>query len=227
MGPKSKACVACRVAKRTCIHNDHPPCKRCKDRGDECFFPPPGTSSQHRQPRGLRPGRQRIDIKEQSTSPNAEGTSVGGGEGQGGRGGIGGGGGSSSGRGEGSADMSRRDPFTLFTDEVKNSYLRCSYKWCFHHIPTLLDKVRKGSLEQSLIWAILALAIRYVWTTRLAELRLEWGCETDWAILGSRVILLHRLRPLSKRVMLLLRMRDRLLCRIWNNLLSAEYKRYS
>lgn len=63
--------------------------------------------------------------------------------------------------GEG-VDLGKRDPFKLFTDEVKNSYLRCSYKWCFHHIPTLLDRVRKGSLEGSLIWAILALAIRYV-----------------------------------------------------------------
>lgn len=148
MGPKSKACVACRVAKRTCIHNDHPPCKRCKDRGDECFFPPPGTSSQHRQPRGLRPGRQRIDIKEQSTSPNAEGVGM---VQEGVRRG---------GMEVGEVDMRRRDPFKLFTDEVKNSYLRCSYKWCFHHIPTLLDKVRKGTLEASLIWAILALAIR-------------------------------------------------------------------
>jgi hypothetical protein len=95
----------------------------------------------------LRPGRQRIDIKEQSTSPNAEGA------------------GSvrhESGGSSAPADMARRDPFELFTDEVKNSYLRCSYKWCFHHIPTLLDKVRKGTLEASLIWAILALAIRYV-----------------------------------------------------------------
>lgn len=159
MGPKSKACVACRVAKRTCIHNDHPPCKRCKDRGDECFFPPPGTSNLHRQPRGLRPGRQRIDIKEMSASPGGEGHGHGGSSlvpvgRDGGRGGNGG----------GDADLSRRDPFKLFTDEVKNSYLRCSYKWCFHHIPTLLDRVRKGSLEGSLIWAILALAIRYVFT---------------------------------------------------------------
>jgi hypothetical protein len=100
----------------------------------------------------LRPGRQRIDIKEQSTSPNAEGVALARQE---------------SGRRNGreGADMGRRDPFELFTDEVKNSYLRCSYKWCFHHIPTLLDKVRKGTLEASLIWAILALAIRYERTT--------------------------------------------------------------
>lgn len=70
------------------------------------------------------------------------------------------------GEGEG-VDLSRRDPFKLFTDDVKNSYLRCSYKWCFHHIPTLLDKVRRGTLEASLIWAILALAIRYVYILSL------------------------------------------------------------
>jgi hypothetical protein len=148
MGPKSKACVACRVAKRTCIHNDHPPCKRCKDRGDECFFPPPGTSSLHRQPRGLRPGRQRIEIAQgDDTSPRTDNGALK--------------------RSDSDAsprdmphDLSSTNPFALFTDEVKNSYLRCSYKWCFHHIPTLLDRVRKGTLETSLIWAILALAIR-------------------------------------------------------------------
>jgi hypothetical protein len=45
---------------------------------------------------------------------------------------------------------------------VKNSYLRCSYKWSFHHIPTLLLKIRDRTLEQWMAWAILALAIRCV-----------------------------------------------------------------
>jgi hypothetical protein len=64
--------------------------------------------------------------------------------------------------GDGSAeDLTNADPFPLFTDEVKNSYLRCSYKWSFHHIPTLLNQVRKGTLDSSVLWAILALAIRY------------------------------------------------------------------
>jgi hypothetical protein len=52
------------------------------------------------------------------------------------------------------------DPFDLLTDEVKNSYLRCSYKWSFHHIPTLLLRIRDRTLEPWMVWAILALAIR-------------------------------------------------------------------
>jgi hypothetical protein len=54
------------------------------------------------------------------------------------------------------------DPFDLLTDEVKNSYLRCSYKWSFHHTPTLLLRIRDRSLEIWMAWAILALAIRCV-----------------------------------------------------------------
>jgi hypothetical protein len=53
------------------------------------------------------------------------------------------------------------DPFDLLTDEVKNSYLRCSYKWSFHHTPTLLLRIRDRTLEPWLAWAMLALAIRY------------------------------------------------------------------
>jgi len=53
------------------------------------------------------------------------------------------------------------DPFELLTDEVKNSYLRCSYKWSFHHTPTLLRRIRDRTLEPWMVWAILALAIRY------------------------------------------------------------------
>ena len=54
------------------------------------------------------------------------------------------------------------DPFDLLTDEVKNSYLRCSYKWSFHHTPTLLLRIRDRTLEPWMAWAMLALAIRYV-----------------------------------------------------------------
>jgi hypothetical protein len=54
------------------------------------------------------------------------------------------------------------DPFQLLTDDVKNSYLRCSYKWSFHHTPTLLLRIRDRTLESWMAWAILALAIRFV-----------------------------------------------------------------
>lgn len=58
-------------------------------------------------------------------------------------------------------DLSSTSPYELFTDDVKNSYLRCSYKWSFHHIPSLLIEVRTYSLDLGVMWAILALAIRY------------------------------------------------------------------
>jgi hypothetical protein len=45
------------------------------------------------------------------------------------------------------------DPFDLLTDEVKNSYLRCSYKWSFHHTPTLLLRIRDRTLEPWMVWA--------------------------------------------------------------------------
>lgn len=60
-----------------------------------------------------------------------------------------------------SALLDGLDPFELLTDEVKNSYLRCSYKWSFHHTPTLLRRIRDRTLEPWMVWAILALAIRY------------------------------------------------------------------
>lgn len=53
------------------------------------------------------------------------------------------------------------DPFDLLTDEVVNSYLCCSYKWSFHHTPTLLLGIRARTLEPWMVWAMLALAIRY------------------------------------------------------------------
>lgn len=56
--------------------------------------------------------------------------------------------------------LDSRDPFELLTDEVVNSYLRCSYKWSFHHTPTLLLRIRDRSLEPWTVWAMLALAVR-------------------------------------------------------------------
>ena len=167
------ACVSCRSAKQRCIHNDAPPCDRCKagGRADACSFPPPGTSSIHR-----RPKRPRLDNDSTppstSTEPHASGSSA----------------------AQGSVTYRRvdgptsthvlsgspihaatasptssasqsilegLDPFELLTDEVKNSYLRCSYKWSFHHTPTLLLRIRDRTLEGWMAWAILALAIRY------------------------------------------------------------------
>ncbi|OCL05607.1 hypothetical protein AOQ84DRAFT_94902 [Glonium stellatum] len=156
------ACVSCRSAKQKCIHNDKPPCERCKatSRADSCQFPPPGTSSIHRQPK-----RPRCDSPQASSSTPPLNPSP-------------------SRRADTSipanpsappvpplptavssppvVQLAKLDPFDLLTDEVKNSYLRCSYKWCFHHIPTLLLRIHDRTLESWVVWAMLALAIRFV-----------------------------------------------------------------
>ncbi|OCK75814.1 hypothetical protein K432DRAFT_307718 [Lepidopterella palustris CBS 459.81] len=149
------ACVACRSAKQKCIHNDSPPCERCKTtlRAESCQFPPPGTSSFHRQPkRPRRDSPQASNSTPQSLqSPNRRGdTSI-----------------SANALVQpllspSAVQVSDLDPYDLLTDEVKNSYLRCSYKWSFHHTPTLLLRIRDRTLESWVAWAILALAIRFV-----------------------------------------------------------------
>lgn len=167
------ACVSCRSAKQRCIHsNDVPPCDRCKasGRADACEFPPPGTSSIHR-----RPKRPRLDSgstpPSASTEPHANGLSAPTFRGIDGPTGTHVPGGSpihaaihvspTSSASQSQSVLERLDPFELLTDEVKNSYLRCSYKWSFHHTPTLLLRIRDRTLEVWMAWAILALAIRY------------------------------------------------------------------
>lgn len=159
------ACISCRSAKQKCIHEDHPPCDRCKatGRAELCQFPAPGTSAIHRKPKRPRPSEDASETPPSNTadpsavapqqalyrrhmptgfsptnaaaqplSPSAA-----------------------------SSLLETLDPFDLITDEVKNSYLRCSYKWSFHHTPTLLLQIRDRTLEPWLAWAMLALAIRY------------------------------------------------------------------
>jgi hypothetical protein len=58
--------------------------------------------------------------------------------------------------------LDNASPFAYMTDEVKNSYLRCSYKWSFHHIPSLLTKILRESLDVPLAWAMLAISVRSV-----------------------------------------------------------------
>lgn len=154
------ACIACRVAKRQCITTDEkPPCERCKafGRAETCKFPAPGTSSVHRLSKHARRAAQRSvddrhpsplpfrtpsatvaspDVKEEiKPSPSVKADTY---------------------------DLNNENPFRLFTDEVKNAYLRCSYKWSFHHIPTLLRSVRNETLDVWVMWAVLALSIRFV-----------------------------------------------------------------
>ncbi|ORX94888.1 fungal-specific transcription factor domain-domain-containing protein [Clohesyomyces aquaticus] len=163
------ACVSCRSAKQKCLHNDAPPCDRCKASGRAhlCEFPPPGTSAIHR-----RPKRPRLDSA--STPPSATPGHTGAHQAaaafHNGRSdapnGISPANAAASSTMQSpnstSSVLDGLDPFDLLTDEVKNSYLRCSYKWSFHHTPTLLLRIRDRSLEAWMAWAILALAIRFV-----------------------------------------------------------------
>ncbi|KAF4981842.1 hypothetical protein FZEAL_2421 [Fusarium zealandicum] len=142
---KSIACGACRSSKRKCIHSGGPPCSRCRDRGDECVFPPKGTSFIFRRSRLERHGRDGdVEIQTQFVSrsrlPDAR---------------------SDEWLDARSKSLSTVDPFEFLTDEVKNSYLRCSYKWSFHHIPNLLIQIRERTLEPLLVWAMLAITVRF------------------------------------------------------------------
>lgn len=160
------ACVSCRSAKQKCIHNDAPPCDRCKaaGRSDLCEFPPPGTSAIHRKPK-----RPRQDSISGTTPPSLAASASappavyhGRADRKGPPNGISPTNAANTNSPNSTASLlDGLDPFELLTDEVKNSYLRCSYKWSFHHTPTLLLCIRDRTLEIWMAWAILALAIRY------------------------------------------------------------------
>ncbi|KAF2648008.1 hypothetical protein K491DRAFT_699246 [Lophiostoma macrostomum CBS 122681] len=176
------ACTLCRSAKQRCIHNDQPPCDRCKASGrtDLCLFPAPGTSAEHRKPK-----RPRQDSTTDATPPSlsasastlsqlrhassASSASVAAQRWSGVPSSVPSGISPTNAAAQGSPSSAATaslldglDPFELLTDEVKDSYLRCSYKWSFHHAPTLLLRIRDRTLEIWMAWAILALAIRFV-----------------------------------------------------------------
>ncbi|KAK5989542.1 putative transcriptional regulatory PB1A11.04c-like protein [Cladobotryum mycophilum] len=159
-----------------CIHAGGPPCVRCKERGDECIFPPKGTSFIFRRSRFERQTQTQTQPQPQSqpqtqaqaqaqaqnlsnvssvsdtTAPSSvlSGSTVAS---------------SSTAVDDGierpKVNLSDVDPLDYMTDEVKQSYLRCSYKWSFHHIPTLFTEIRNRSLDKSVAWAMLALIIRF------------------------------------------------------------------
>lgn len=181
------ACVSCRSAKQKCIHNDAPPCDRCRQSGRAalCEFPPPGTSAIHRRPKRPRPSEEtpgatppgasaaatplyrRNDAHLPSPTNAAPPLSP----------------------SAASSLLDGLDPFDLLTDEVKNSYLRCSYKWSFHHTPTLLLRIRDRTLEIYLAWAILALAVRYAEHVELTIL-----CTDVYAVDSSKTLRLASVR---------------------------------
>nr|RBQ83935.1 hypothetical protein FVER53263_11663 [Fusarium verticillioides] len=117
----------------SCIHSGGPPCTRCRDRGDECVFPPKGTSFIFRRSR-LERHRDEVGAGAGSRA-DSELIRAG--------------------------NLATTDPFGFLTDEVKNSYLRCSYKWSFHHIPNLLIAIRERRLDPLLVWAMLAITVRF------------------------------------------------------------------
>jgi hypothetical protein len=125
-----------RVPQALLTRADAPPCDRCKATGREslCEFPPPGTSAIHRRPKRPR-HRGTPTLPSPSNAALASPASA-------------------------ASYLETADPFDLLTDEVKNSYLRCSYKWSFHHTPTLLLRIRDRTLDVWMVWAILALSIR-------------------------------------------------------------------
>ncbi|KAH0843182.1 putative transcriptional regulatory protein PB1A11.04c [Fonsecaea pedrosoi] len=154
------ACVPCRTAKLRCSHHNQAPCDRCRSAGRaaSCYFPQKWTSALHRQPKKPRRGIQRqVEQPRRSEHgrPNASASFI------------------------AADDQSFRlnptedlrafsrgehpsdDPLRWFTNDVQQCYLRCTYKWSFHHKPRLLQQIRDGTLDMAMAWAILTLASRY------------------------------------------------------------------
>lgn len=164
------ACISCRTAKQRCLNDqDGAACQRCKATGRAalCEYPPPGTSAIHRKPKRPRPsedagngdalqGTAAVYTANNATPqqqapfrrPDAD------------ENGFSGPSPTNAASPNSASLLEGLDPFDLLTDEVKNSYLRCSYKWSFHHTPTLLLRIRDRTLEPWMAWAMLALAIR-------------------------------------------------------------------
>ncbi|KAH7317081.1 fungal-specific transcription factor domain-containing protein [Stachybotrys elegans] len=138
---KSIACAECRSSKRKCIHAGSPPCDRCLQRGDECVFPRKYGSREPRRSIPSRPGAATVGSASDTrdslvTAPSPLQASY-------------------------ASPPVDESPFPYFTDEVKACYVRCAYKWSFHHIPSLLVGLHENSLDVALCWAILALSVRF------------------------------------------------------------------
>ncbi|KAH6603126.1 hypothetical protein Trco_008517 [Trichoderma cornu-damae] len=154
---KSIACGACRTSKRRCIHSGGPPCIRCKERGDECIFPPKGTSFIFRRSRLERQARAASNASV-PTDGNIASSLL-----------------SASTGPQGSTaedpdeqpkvNLWETDPLDYVTDEVRESYVRCSYKWSFHHIPTFFAAIRNKTLDRSVAWSMLAITVRQIQTS--------------------------------------------------------------
>ncbi|RFU81706.1 hypothetical protein TARUN_491 [Trichoderma arundinaceum] len=136
-----------------CIHSGGPPCIRCKERGDECIFPPKGTSFIFRRSRLERQARAASNssiptdgnitasLLSASIGPQSSTTEEP--------------------DEQPKVNLWETDPLDYVTDEVKESYLRCSYKWSFHHMPTFFASIRNKTLDRSVAWAMLAITVRF------------------------------------------------------------------
>lgn len=155
------ACISCRTAKQRCLNDqDGSACQRCKatGRSAQCEYPAPGTSAIHRKPKRPRPSEDAgngdalhgnsVAFSANNATPQQQAhfrahdvempTN-----------GFSGRSPTNAASPNSAALLEGLNPFDLLTDEVKNSYLRCSYKWSFHHTPTLLLRIRDRTLE---IW---------------------------------------------------------------------------
>lgn len=151
-----------------CIHSGGPPCIRCKERGDECIFPPKGTSFIFRRSRLERQARAAPSVSLSADSnytssllntpavaqnSSAEDPDE-----------------------HPKINLWEKDPLDYVTDEIKESYLRCSYKWSFHHIPTFFAAIRNKMLDRSVAWAMLAITVRSAHNTQFMVSILRESC---------------------------------------------------
>ncbi|KIX95462.1 uncharacterized protein Z520_08979 [Fonsecaea multimorphosa CBS 102226] len=182
------ACVPCRTTKLRCSHRNQAPCDRCYSAGRaaSCYFPKKWTSALHRQPKKPRhaihahqPGKDSgldalassasIDERPVQLGPIEELNSL-------------------------SAETFSPDgPLRWLTKDVQQCYLRCTYKWSFHHKPRLLQQIRDGTIDSALAWAILTLASRYSPTPACFSTPLE--ASNFFAQRASRAVQLRITSP--------------------------------
>ncbi|OAP54355.1 hypothetical protein AYL99_11456 [Fonsecaea erecta] len=188
------ACVPCRTAKLRCSHRDQTPCDRCRSAGRaaSCYFPQKWTSALHRQPKKPRRAihvRTESGLDESAGSISTDGQSI---------------------RRDpieeldalSAEKLSSDDPLRWFTNDVQQCYLRCTYKWSFHHKPSLLQQIRDGTIDSALAWAILTLASRYSPTPTCFGSPLE--ASSFFAERASRAVQLRITSPSLPQVQALL-----------------------
>ncbi|OQV08122.1 Fungal specific transcription factor domain-containing protein isoform 2 [Cladophialophora immunda] len=191
------ACVPCRTAKLRCSHHNQAPCDRCRSAGRaaSCYFPQKWTSALHRQPK--KPRRAvHVQQPRKDSGLGASESFIPAGE-QPGRLDP------TEGLDTLPAEKVPTDgPLRWFTKDVQQCYLRCTYKWSFHHKPRLLQQIRDGTLDTALAWAMLTLASRYSPTPACFSSPLE--ASDFFAQRASRAVQLRITSPSLPQVQALL-----------------------